>query len=295
MPNYADKYGGTVINFAINLKQGFTIDFEAIDDAPKIFVQGGKDEFYKGFFDYFDVPYSKVFILETYDAVIESGIGSSAAAAVCLVGAINAYKGLGMSREEIAETAWDIEVNKLGLYGGRQDQYVSALGGFNAMEFSKGKIEVLPLLPSVAESIVPSIVLFHTGRNRTSPKIQEGFKELSVGQVEALGRIKAITKEAIKPIIKGDLEAIGKLLDKSWLQKKMSNKGVANSKINEIYDLGKKNGAYGGKVCGAGGGGFMFFLVDPSKRKDFIESMKDLQHWDFTTDWNGLQVRVLPE
>jgi len=90
---------------------------------------------------------------------------------------------------------------------------------------------------------------------------------------------------------------VGALLGKSWEMKKKSNKGVATGEIDKFYELGKKNGAFGGKVCGAGGGGFMFFIVDPDKRKDFISEMEKggLQHWDFGIDWNGLQVRVLPE
>ncbi len=297
IPSYSDKYGGVVINLAINLKQRFTLGFDAPGKAPKMLVPGGKPDFYKAFFDRFKIPYDNTLILESYDGLIETGIGSSASAAVSLVGAFNEYGDLDMSREQIAETAWHIENHELKLYGGRQDQYASVFGGLNAFEFSKDKVEVLQLVPSVASNLLPSLALFYTGKKRVSPIIQEEFKELSTGQIEALGRIKAIAKEAVKPLIDGDIQKIGALLDKSWEMKKKSNKKTSNPDIDKFYQLGKKNGAYGGKVCGAGGGGFMFFVVDPDKRNDFISKMQvgGLQWWDFDICGDGLQVRRMPE
>ena len=299
LPAYASKYGGATISMAINLYQKMTMytDNDTFKYAhANIFPSKANPEFYYTVFKEMGVDGGRFTKIEcSYDGLLESGLGSSASAAVNLVGAINKSKGLGMTLAEIAEKAWDIEVNKIGLYGGRQDQFAAALGGVNVFGFGDGIISTTTLSKSYIEPLLPSLLLFWLGTNRKSAKIQEGFNHPSGKQIKSLHKIKTLTLEAVQPIANGDIETVGKLLDETWELKKQSNKGVDNKLINDVYDKAKKAGAYGGKICGAGGGGFMIFVVPPIKREVFIKEMQKegLEHWDFSICWNGLNTRIL--
>lgn len=294
LPEYADNYGGVVINMAINLRQKMTLyigdDLYEIS-GPNIIPYLGKHEFNYAILKEFgmdDMHQAK--IKSEFDGLLEAGLGSSASAAVALIGAINKAKGLGMSLDEIAEKAWDIEVNKLGLYGGKQDQYVAAYGGVNVMQFEKDMVEITPIAKNSIKLLLPSLALFYTGKNRKSTKIQEGFKKLSKDQIWALDNIKRLTLQALDPILTGDFRKVGALLDEAWEYKKMSNKGVTNAEIDKIYTKAKDLGAYGGKCCGSGGGGFMLFIINPKEREEFIKKL-GLEWWDFDISMDGLQVR----
>ena len=232
-------------------------------------------------------------IKSEFDGLLQAGLGSSASAAVALVGAINKYKSLGMSLEQIAERAWEIEVNKIKLYGGKQDQYASVYGGLNLFEFSK-KVKRTRFNQTLARELAECMLLFYTGENRKSAVIQEGFKKLTQTQIQALDQIKMIVDEALIALYIRDYEQIGYLLNKAWEFKKKSNSGVSNPKIDNLYEQGMNLGAWGGKVCGAGGGGFMMFMVDPSKQVGFLKRM-NLEHWDFSPDFNGLEVRDITD
>ena len=298
---YCDLYGGLTINMAINLRSHFTLftgddiyDPKANNSVPYL----GKKEFVYAFMEEFginDMHLSK--FNSSFDGILEAGLGSSASSAVAIIGAINKLKNLGMSLDEIAEKAWEIEVNKLGLFGGKQDQNASVFGGVNIMEFKKGGgVNVTPLAKGFIEPLLPSLVLFYTGTNRKSAKIQEGFKTLNEDQIWALDNIKRLAVKAIDPIAKGDYIQVGALLDEAWEYKKLSNKGVTNKRIDDIYGSALVNGAYGGKCLGAGSGGYMLFIVDPKEKEKFIKNMMlmDCEWWDFSPCFQGLETRILP-
>ena len=303
LPTYANKYGGICLNIAINVYQNMLLSMNSGKvrkefSLSNLGVPDGADiSFYMTICKDLGFSFDGVILDCEFDGIIHAGMGSSASAAVALIGAINRIKGLGLTRGEIAEKAWDIEVNKLNMYGGRQDQYAATFGGVNVMEFEKDKVTLTPLSPQFIKPLLPSIVLFYTGENRSSPKIQEGFKELTNEQVESLDYLKRMVVEVSRLITEGDIKGVGLLLDQCWEAKKKSNKGVSNETIDKTYREAKKNGAWGGKVMGAGGGGFMFFMVDPLIRDKFIKRMEKegLQWWDFDICYNGLQTRILPE
>lgn len=299
VPPYSDIYGGLVINMAINLRQKVTVYFgEDIFEynngrggEPQFPLNANPQFYYKILEEFGLNDMHQIKFKSEFDGLIESGIGSSASAAVALMGAINRYQNLGMGVSEIAEKAWELEVNKCGLFGGKQDQYAAALGGINVIEFKKGGgVNPTSLSKGFIEPLLPSLVLFYTGKNRKSATIQEGFKKLDEEQVKSLNRIKKLALEAIDLIAKGDFRVVGALLDEAWEWKKLSNKGVTNKRIDGIYEKARGLGAYGGKVLGAGGGGFMLFVVNPEERENFIKNL-GLEWWDFGIDWNGLEVR----
>ena len=190
--------------------------------------------------------------------------------------------------------AWDIETKDLGLFGGKQDQMAAAHGGLNLFEFTN-KVTVQPFDRKYVEKILPSLVLMHTNINRTNPKIQEGFKKLGSKQIAALKQIKSLVAPTIEAIGQGDTQILGEILDTAWKYKKQSNEGITNNKISDIYQYAKKHGVIGGKLCGAGGGGYMIFIVKSEKRQNFIKRMTQygLEYWDFDCDFNGLETRIL--
>jgi len=285
---YASKYGGICLNLAINLRQHFTFN----EGNDNVYPVGADPFFYKKFFDEFDWhPHA---VISTFDSIVESGIGASASAAVALVAACAKAKGIVMSREEIAEKAWDIEVNKLGLFGGKQDQYAASLGGGNLLLF-EDKVYHYPLSKHGVDKLYPNLLLFYTGRNRKSSAIQEGLKELSPSQIVALDEIKEIAYEAIDAVNFGAVEEVGALLDKTWEAKKRSNEGVTSDRIDEIYQEAKAGGALGGKILGAGGGGHILLLALPEFHKEITDTLIDMECTpvDFAIDWQGVEVRKI--
>ena len=292
---FCDVYGGATVSLAINIRQHFTL--YTYDDMWLVKNQvplNCKPEFIYAFRDRFGVSsmHHNRFVSES-DGGINSGIGSSAAIAVTIIGALAKSQNKTMSRSEIAELAWDIEVNDLGMFGGKQDQYSAAYGGLNLFEFTNLGVTVQPFDKKYVDKIMPYLVLMHTNLERKDPKIQEGFKKLDSKQIKALKEIKSLVAPAIKAIGDSDIQALGEILDISWNFKKQSNKGITNLRISDIYQTAKKHGAIGGKITGAGGGGFMVFIVKDKEK--FIKEMKDLEYWDISCDWNGLEVKQLTQ
>jgi D-glycero-alpha-D-manno-heptose-7-phosphate kinase len=287
---YASQYGGLVLSLAINLRQ--EIEVETPGTGTYYLPKNGNSDFIQKILDKFKVGKSSVSMKS--DVKLNSGMGASATAAVAVIGAINRLKGLNLTKEQIAEAAWEVEVKDIGMFGGKQDQYAAALGGINVMEFGK-EVKVTKLTHEFIDKILPSIVLLHTGITRDNPKIQEQMKDLTEERVTALNLIKHRVTQGIEIIIEGDSEKLGAFLDDAWKLKKQSNPLVTTPRIDNIYTNAQHYGAWGGKLCGSGGGGYMFFIVDPTKRELFIEKItKEGLEWvDFEIDWNGVETRIL--
>src|SRR3990167_66114 len=185
---FASTYGGMCINLAINIRQHITL-WENMTVAE--YPQGATPAFYYKILEEFGMDYDRWGFKSAFDVDIQTGLGSSASAAVALVGAIAKAKGLEMTRQEIAEKAWDIEVNKLGMFGGRQDQYAASFGGMNIITF-RNEVNITPVDRYIADNIANNLLLFDTGLRRTQPKLQENLKTLSVESINALESIKDI-------------------------------------------------------------------------------------------------------
>ena len=293
---YTSEYGGFVINMAVNIYYKFEMfydndlwDHRAENNVP----YGGEQEFVFKILDNWDLDsmHHTTFKSE-YDGIINAGLGASASASVGIVSAVNKRLGLNMSRSELAECAWDIEVKKLNLYGGKQDQIASSFGGVNAITFGKDvKVQSFPR--ASINKIKDSILLFSTGKTTRHSVLQNNFRIPTKEQREALHKIKELAQSAVQPMLDGDWETLGKLLDKSWELKKQSNT-VTTPEIDNYYKRAKKNGALGFKICGAGGGGYAICIVPPKIRDEFIKNM-GLEHWDFEIDYTGVNTRILPK
>lgn len=272
-----EGYDGFVISMAINLRQHTTLFTEDDSYQPiNSFPFNAKPEFYYSILNAFGLgSMHHCKIQSKFDGFIESGLGSSGAAGVALIGAISKAKDLNLSLGEIAELAYQIE-SKTNVTG-RQDHYASAFGGVNAIEF-KQSVTVTPLARGFIEPLIPSFVLEYIGgkhlkKNKEKPNVKQ------------LDEIKQLAVSSIDYIARGDIKMVGKLMNESW-QIKKKNKGITDTNIDKLYQEALDKGAYGGKVLGSGGGGYMFYIIDPSKRGNF-------KGIDFSISWDGLDTRIL--
>ncbi|MCS6985105.1 MAG: GHMP kinase [Leptospiraceae bacterium] len=222
------------------------------------------------------------FELTTYvDAPPGSGLGSSSTLAVAVISAFADLWGLALGEYDIAHLAYEIQRIGLGMAGGKQDQYAAAFGGFNFMEFyANDKVIVNPLRikQEVINELQFNLLLYYTGTSRLSSKIieaqVEGVKAKKEKPIEAMNKLKEqafLMKEAI---LKGKLGEVGEILDFGWQYKKQMAEGITSPVLEEIYEAAKMAGATGGKISGAGGGGFMMFYCPGNSRYKVIEALQ---------------------
>ncbi len=201
------------------------------------------------------------------DAPPGSGLGSSSTLVVALIGAMAEWAGRPMSGYEVAELAYRIERVDMGLSGGRQDQYAAAFGGFNFIEFHADATVVNPLRirPEVLNELEYRLLLCYMGQTRQSARIIErqtaSYRQGRRPVVQALHRLKRETLEMKKALLLGKVDAIGELLHEAWENKKKLDADISNSRVDRLYQLARKEGAIGGKMPGAGGGGYFLFLT----------------------------------
>jgi D-glycero-alpha-D-manno-heptose-7-phosphate kinase len=201
------------------------------------------------------------------DAPPGSGLGSSSTLVVALIGVISAWQNRSLSSYEIAELAYRIERTDLGLSGGRQDQYASAFGGFNFIEFQSDSTVVNPLRirPDVLNELEYRLLLCYMGQTRQSAKIidrqTKSYREGKKPVVQALHRLKQETLEMKKALLLGRVDELGELLHEAWESKKKLDENISNSHVDRLYELARREGAIGGKMPGAGGGGYFLLLT----------------------------------
>jgi len=308
---YSDLYGGAILNATINMYAYATIEprednkivLNAIDRNIKIeyssttFLEyDGKLDLLKGVYnrivkDFTHKPLS--FTLTTYvDAPPGSGLGSSSTLVVTILGAFVEWLKLPLGEYEIAHLAYEIERIDLKMAGGKQDQYAATFGGFNFMEFYKDRVIVNPLRvkKEYINELQMNLLLYYTGTSRLSSKIIEtqmrNVEEKKEKPITAMHKLKEqaiLMKEAL---LKGELNKIGEILHMGWKYKKQMAEGITNPVIDEIYETALKAGATGGKISGAGGGGFMMLFCPDNKRYKVIEALSkfggEFKRYEFT-------------
>lgn len=281
VPPYSENCGGICLNMAINIRQRFLIE-----DEPNHHLD---NEFFNRLFK--ELGLSDLFYCQLFSKeLIGSGLGSSASAAVAIVAAANKLNKLGLTKGEIAEKAWDIEVNKLGLFGGYQDQFAATYGGLNVFEFGD-KVTNVRFDPGLTDRVYENILLFHSGIVRKDTKIQEGLKHLTDDKKRYLDEIKRLAYLSVGAMANGFIDEMGDLMKQSWEFKKKSN-NVSTPEIDKIFKKADKLGAWGYKLNGSGGGGTVLFLVDKDKKEKFIEQI-GLKHIDFEPDQQGVETRII--
>ena len=215
------------------------------------------------------------------DAPLGSGLGASSALVVALVEAFRAAFGLPLGPYDVARLAFEIERVDLGLAGGRQDQYAAAFGGVNFMEFLPGDrviVNPLRIAPAYLCEFEASLVICFTGQSRASAIIQDQVTAVTQNDSDALQAMHQLRVDAVnmkQALLQGNIQEVADTLNRSWQTKQRTSQLVSNSRVEQIFELGLKNGAVAGKVSGAGGGGFLMFMVNPERRFRLISSLNE--------------------
>ncbi len=227
-----------------------------------------------------------------------TGLGSSSAAAVTMVRAISTLMEQPMTRQQVAEVASYIEINKMGMPIGKQDQYASAFGGFNTITFSSQGVTVEPLqiAPEVRQTLERRLLLFFTGSSRDSTSILKHQRKSTQDQdntvLQALHNIKRVASEVQSCLEQGDLDEFAHLLDYSWREKRRLAPGLSTNFIDDCYDLALQQGAAGGKITGAGGGGFLLLYCEEQAQESVTRALEErgLKRMNFHFDHQGATV-----
>ncbi len=297
---YSDEYGGYVLNATIDMYAYCTIEttndnkvsFYATDreeffedEAKESLIIDGLLSLHKGIYNRIVRQYNNSIPLSikvvTYsDAPAGSGLGSSSTMVVAILKAYVELLNLPLGEYDIAHLAYQIERLDVGLSGGKQDQYAATFGGFNFIEFySYDRVIVNPLRIKnwIINELESSMILFYTGTSRESAKIiQEQVRNTQTRDARSLNAMHELKADALimkEAILKGDILNFAKHLGKSWEAKKTMATSITNLEIDAIYEAALEAGAYAGKVTGAGGGGFMMFIVDPVKKIQVIREL----------------------
>jgi D-glycero-alpha-D-manno-heptose-7-phosphate kinase len=236
------------------------------------------------------------------DAPPGSGLGSSSAMIVSLIGALAKRQGLHLTAYKIAELALVVEREDLQIAGGMQDQYAAAFGGFNFIEFAKDQVIVnqLRVPQETLDELHYNLLLCYTGKTRFSSNIlQEQTDNVRVKDsvvLASLGHVKDLTLEMKKALLTGNCRAFGDLLNQAWQLKRTFASAISNTQIDEMYWEALKAGALGGKLLGAGGGGYLLLFV-PFMRRDSVQQVLEQMGGsvtDFQFDSRGVRTWIAP-
>ena len=232
----------------------------------------------------------------TYEADLpaRSGLGTSSSFAVGMINAFYALKGKYADKKKLADAAIYLERELCKEAGGWQDQIAASYGGFNRINFNSDGYEVLPLIinPERKRQLNNNLMMFFTGFTRFSSDVQKANASNKADKVNQLKEMLALVDEAEKVLVdkQSDLDEFGSLLDHTWRIKRKTGNTVSTNSIDELYDKGLKAGALGGKLLGAGGGGFLVFYVEPDKQEKVKKAMEDLLYIPFEFEDGGTRV-----
>jgi D-glycero-alpha-D-manno-heptose-7-phosphate kinase len=226
-----------------------------------------------------------------------TGLGSSGSFTTALLKALHTFKKNLVSPAELAEQACEIEINRLGEPIGKQDQYIAAVGGITAFTFHKdGRVEFRPckIAEETLYNLEDNLLLFFTGYSRSASSIlkdqNDRSKKKDSSILENLHFTKELGYKSLESLERGNLEEFAMLMDVHWQRKKARSAGMSNAQINQWYDYAMANGALGGKLIGAGGGGFLMFYAGDKRQLRHAMREKGLQEVRFRFDFEGTKV-----
>jgi len=312
MPEYYNEFGGNVVTSTINhftyvilnlrnddLIQAFSSDFQIHNTSAilkNLELKPGTE-----------IPIAVLkhlnfktgaTVMVCSDVPPSSGLGGSSSLTVNFVKTLSTLQKLKWNSEKIAETSFHIERNVLQHPIGKQDDYIASFGGFNFIRFTNEQVYVEPIKinKSTFDELQENLLLFFIGDTRKNADILsnqlDNIKQRRKETIESLNYVKGLAEEMNSSLKQSDITLFGELLHKGWLAKKKFTKGVSNENVNNIYDIALENGALGGKLTGAGGGGHMLFYCEKSKHDRFIQKMEDigLKHIRFKFNNDGPKV-----
>jgi len=306
LPSYYDKFGGFLISAAIDryvyitlhrtFQPGYIIKYSLMERAQRI--DKIKHPIIRESLKLLGMDNNYLEIASMADIPAGTGLGSSGSFTTALLKALHTYKRNLIHPKELAEQACDIEINKLGEPIGKQDQYIAAYGGITCFEFSRRAVKAYPLKieKEILYDLEDNLLLFFTGYTRSASGIlkeqHHKSKTNDRQMIENLHFIKQLGVESKRALEKGDLNKFGELMNVHWEHKKKRSSSMSNAKINDWYDLALKNGALGGKLIGAGGGGFLMFYVSDGVKLRRTMTEVGLEEVRFRFDFEGTKVIV---
>lgn len=225
-----------------------------------------------------------------------SGLGSSSSFAVGLIKALSAFKGQNIGPEHCAAEACEVEIERLGEPIGKQDQYAAAYGGLNTIRFrADGSVHVDPIILTREKRQVldENLIMFYTGITRSASGILAEQKQNTVNDSEkfrSLQTMKGMAGELVTSLNAGQIDAVGDLMHAGWLEKRKLAAKISNPQIDAWYEAGRAAGARGGKLLGAGGGGFLMFYCEKEKQLALREALNDLREVPFGLETQGTRI-----
>ncbi len=301
MAAFYEKYGGCVLSTSINKYMYLSIhpyfnenqtlikysENELVDDIKNI-----KHKIFNCVLN--DMGVSGVEISSTADVPGGTGLGSSSTFTVGLLHTLYSYKGKFASKAKLAKEACEVEIEKIGSPIGKQDQYAAAFGGLNFIRFNQdGTVSVSPIMMQgkTYRELQKNLLMFYTGTTRSANSILSEQKK-NIDQDDKnknLRKMCKLAEEMKESLEHNDLSNFGKILNDSWQLKRTLASGISNPDINKYYETALENGALGGKLLGAGGGGFLLFYCEESKQ-DALRKNIGLKEFDFKFDKDGTSI-----
>ena len=308
---YFEQCGGIVINITIDKyayaslmpHDGESVNIKSLDYKKDLSFSIDEDVAYDGELDLVKAVIKVLKIRQSFDLILRSdappgaGLGASSTLTTAMIGAFKHWQNLVLTDYELAELAYQIERNEVNIKGGKQDQYASAFGGINYIEFFSDKTIVNPLRvkPEILNELEYRMILCYTGKSRfSSDIIKDQVKNLVEDKAQtrrALDETKLLAVDMKNALVLGKINEIGHLLDQGWKLKKRFSDKISSPQIDELYDSAKASGALGGKLLGAGGGGHLLILCDQTRRYKVVEALQKAgaEITPFAFVYNGLQ------
>lgn len=308
LPAYYSKYGGFVFAAGINKYMFISINRPIVDNLVRVKYTKSeivlhreelKHEIAKEAMRMMGVEDS-LEISSMADVPAGTGLGSSSCYAVGLLNALHSLKRDFVPLEALAEQACELEINRLGKPIGKQDQYMAAFGGLRVLDIKTDgavHIRTAQIDEATLDDLNRNLLMYYTGTFRSADQIlaeeSQGAKNGKTEILESLHHIKDIGYKVLEAVESGNLTALGYLFDEHWQYKKRISAQMSNSMFDEIYEIAKANGALGGKISGAGGGGFFLFYVEEHQAR-FRDAMKklNLREMRYRFDLEGTKVLV---
>jgi len=298
---YCDLYGGAILNATISLYAYATIEpldgaqiiFEAVDRGERVAYDAAPELPIDNQLDLATGVYNRLvrqygpmpasFRLTTFvDAPAGSGLGTSSTLVVAIIGVFAEWLRLPLGEYDVAQLAYEIEREDLAMAGGKQDQYAATFGGVNYMEFyEEGRVIVNPLRikPQYLNELENNLLLYFTATSRSSAAIIEvqskNVTDKNAQSIEAMHQLKEQARMMKEALLRGKVADIGAILDYGFRFKKQMAAGISNERMDAIYERALRAGATGGKISGAGGGGFMMFYCPMNTRYAVQEALVD--------------------
>jgi D-glycero-alpha-D-manno-heptose-7-phosphate kinase len=305
LPSYYNQYEGFLIAAAIDkyvyitlhdtFKKEIIINYSKTEHVLKI--EEIQHPIVREALKLLDIRSEKFELTSMADIPAGTGLGSSGSFTCALLKALHTYNKTFIKPDNLAEEACHIELGILGEPVGKQDQYISAFGGLNCFTFCKDNRVITKELKISEETfynLEDNLLLFFTGYSRSSSTVlreqDEKSKQQDSAMIDNLHFVKDLGYKSKKAFEQGDLEEFAKIMNDHWEFKKQRSDVMSNNRINNWYESALKNGALGGKLIGAGGGGFLMFYTDNSKKLRHVMNHEGLQEVRFRFDFEGSKV-----